>query len=212
MLTSPSLAGLPGYGVTLSGSPNAPVIVNNSDRSIIGYVLRLEDESHRGVVHRMLGLRALRDGRSAGIPPGSSQPFAPQTDIRFPDQTDAGSFVSATLDAVLFSDGEFAGPDRSKAFDDIVATIAGEQHVANQLLSVQNSSGPEKDAVWSQILQMARGEAPAGQMKTPPEVLFQKAQTITAGELVGARDRTGEDAAFDLAVRSGKYPNLWRQQ
>ena len=42
------LEGLPQYGVTLSGSPENPVIENHSGRTVIGYVVETADANGRG--------------------------------------------------------------------------------------------------------------------------------------------------------------------
>jgi hypothetical protein len=109
--------------VVLSGTPDAPVICNNSDRNIVGYVLRFEDANGHHVTGRMLFLQALRHGLNAGISPGMQRTFSSQAEVRRAGQTTPNNFTGVVLDAVLFADGQFIGPDTTNAFDDISAIL-----------------------------------------------------------------------------------------
>lgn len=46
----PALQGLPAYGITLSGTPENPVIENHSGRVVIAYDVKFSDANGRGMV------------------------------------------------------------------------------------------------------------------------------------------------------------------
>ena len=54
------LVGLPEYGVTLTGTQAEPTLVNNSDKGLIGYVVRLAYASGGSDYRRNLQTRSLR--------------------------------------------------------------------------------------------------------------------------------------------------------
>jgi hypothetical protein len=116
----------------------------------------------------------------------------------------------ASLDAVLFGDGGLVGPDSSNLFDDINPRISAEQHVDKLLLDAQTGVAAEKDAVWSQLSQLMKATSPAD--STPSQRLYQQEQSRAAGELIGVRNKSGEDAVYALAAKSSVYPKILREQ
>jgi hypothetical protein len=66
----PAMLGMPEYGVTLSGSPDDPVIENHSGRVIIGYNIDTADANGRlvGGIGQILAPSVL----PAGVPDGKS--------------------------------------------------------------------------------------------------------------------------------------------
>jgi hypothetical protein len=50
------LDGLPKYGVTLSGSPENPIIENRSGRAVIGYRLKTVDQNGHGPASDATGI------------------------------------------------------------------------------------------------------------------------------------------------------------
>jgi len=89
-----TLFGLPEYGVTLTGTPAEPTIINNSGKTIIGYVLCLQYASG-GCIHRINlkthGLRLNMKNLSAGIPPGGVENPLSYPSPSPPDRNVAGS-------------------------------------------------------------------------------------------------------------------------
>lgn len=85
-----TLAGLPEYGVELTGTLKNPTIVNNSGKTIIGYVLCLGYSG--GCVHRInlktRGHRLNMKNLSAGIPPGGVENPLSYPSPSPPDRTD----------------------------------------------------------------------------------------------------------------------------
>lgn len=209
--TTPSLVGLPDEGVTLSGDPTSPAIHNNSTRNIIGYTLRFQDARGNGTVEINLRFLALRGGQSnAGIAPGAQAQHSPG-----PSQGKApstGPAETASLDAVLFSDGEFVGPDRSRSFKAISATIYGEQDLDAQVITIQSATPEAKSAFWEQVQRISQGLSTTLTFRDSTDLPgYRFRQKLEAQRLLQTRQKYGDNAALNLATQTSVYPNLWRK-
>lgn len=119
-----TLIGLPDLKVELAGSLDVPVVVNHSDRNIIGYILHVEDDSGMPTNIPVYPM--------TGIPPGAKDVFirvsapvvgeqSPPRQVRKDGTPVVVSRIS--LDSVVFADGEFAGPDIAQAYRLVVAHV-----------------------------------------------------------------------------------------
>ena len=106
-----AMVGMPEYGVTLSGTPEHPVIENHSGRVIIGYNIETADANGRIVsgVGQILALSVL----PAGLPDGKSLYamgyFPVDSNLQRRGRavnTGARSAVRATLTCLIFGDVE----------------------------------------------------------------------------------------------------------
>jgi hypothetical protein len=69
-------------------------------------------------------------------------------------------------------------------------------------------TGPQKEAAWDEIRQFT---LPAALAAGGDSDYAQSRQTA-AKEALRVREGLGDDAAYELATRSAKYPKLWRKQ
>lgn len=208
-----SLVGLPEYGVTLTGSVEHPEAVDQSGRTILAYVLWLRAARGRGWLMPVLKTRELR---LALLKPTSvSGPAAvpPQSSI-----SNGGPIVQATLEAVVFSDGQFVGPDvldclqplvLGRSFDMMSARIDAERSLA-QAVSDKHMSWDQLQALFNQLKETQGSiEARPGWMPPNKDASARhSAQWLLAGELLSARAEHGEAAALAMAEWTAKLPVL----
>lgn len=95
-------------GVSLTGTPDNPMIVNHSSKPVIGWtVTRFDGDGNELPADRIvLADELMKD--NPGIQPGETQTPKIHNEINFSAR---GSAVRVALDSVLFADGEVAGPD-----------------------------------------------------------------------------------------------------
>jgi tetratricopeptide (TPR) repeat protein len=203
-----SLVGLPQYGVTLSGSPENPVIENHSGRVIIGYDMKLADANDRGMAVNQIMAPSVMP---AGIPDGGSayamgaapvnltvpMPAAPQ--VRINEQ---GPIAGAVLRSLIFSDGQFVGADEQAAFDQF----------AKKLKAVTEVGILAKTQAWGQVEALAQAfrltpPPPAANGEDPRLFIFRR---LAASRLVETRRLKGEAAAGQLAEIYSSLPTLWK--
>jgi hypothetical protein len=212
------LIGLPQYGVLLSGTPDNPVVLNQSLHRILAFALRLrrgDQDRFSETRSNQVGLNQLTRGYAAGpdgpgIPPGGTSLSLPQmmpTQTRNPagQRTDIG-FTEATLDSVLFDDGLFVGPDFIHIYESITARITAEVSVDSLLLSAKTDR--DFAAAWYQIKQIAETPSvyhtPASEIGTAGRGVLDPNFSLRqlAIRLLAVRDRLGEKAAVARAAAS----------
>ncbi len=200
---SSSLVGLPDAGVLLTGTPDNPILQNNTGRVILAWTVFSTDSKGIGFVSSKNLMLMLRDG-----------PLKPQASIvhlspagqhgAYSRPLVMGPSASAVLDAVVFGDGEVAGPDRTGMQLSTSGAIQGEQ-------------GVDKLFLAGDLLRL--GEIAKGQNLLAPEVgsgpiflqAFNGSQQGFAQELLRVRDKMGEQFARSIAAKSAAYPTLWRK-
>jgi hypothetical protein len=214
----PALVGLPEYGVTLTGTVQNPVIVNNSGRTIIGHVLCLGYASGGAQCRRDLNTRGLRLNRknvSAGIPPGGTEsPMSPLPNspahkspttpiiTNSPNLTPP-TFTRVVLDSVVFADGQFVGPDSDHGFEAMSSWLIDEQELA-ALVSAARKDPAKRSAAWAEVNRIIPNRAHLGNSDIMKLEL--------AGDLLNTQKLEGEAAAYDVADREMAIPKLWRAQ
>lgn len=236
LLTMPSavraqLAGLPEYGVLLSGTPANPVVLNESPHRILAFALRVR-RGDAGVVTQsnLVGLSQLTGGNAGadgpGIPPGGTSLSLPPQLSPVPavngQRPDIGN-TGAALDSVLFDDGLFVGPDLGHVYESLTAMITAEVSVDSLLLSAKTVS--DFATAWDKIKQIAATPPvppsgcfayivsanvcaynPTGRALVDPNSSRQVAM-----QLLSARDRLGEKAAVAQAASSLAYPIIHKE-
>jgi hypothetical protein len=220
------LTGLPQYGVILAGTPDDPVILNQSPHRILVYALRLQkgDQDRYPATRVKDYLRQLTTPQTApsgaGIAPGATslslpQVIAPQTKNAAGQRTDIG-YTQATLDSVLFDNGQFVGPDVSHTFESTTARITGELSVHSLLLSAKTAA--EVAAAWDKIKEIA--ETPVVPSTSAPGVPGAGRPGFgdpsywprqSAIQLLAVRDHMGEATAYALAASTQAYPKIQRE-
>jgi hypothetical protein len=225
------LVGLPEYGVLLSGTPDNPVVLNQSPHRILAFTLR----QGRGMfLSNQAGLSQLTRGNAGpdgpGIPPGGTSLSLQRASVGAVaivngQRTDVGN-TEATLDSVLFEDGLFVGPDLGHSYESITARIAAEISVDSILLSAKTDG--ELAAAWDQIKQIAETPPvpvtpasgcyayiaaanacafnPTGRAFVDPNSPRQFAM-----QLLSVRDQLGENAAVAQAASSRTYPKIHKE-
>jgi hypothetical protein len=107
-----------------------------------------------------------------------------------------------SLDAVIFSDGEFAGPDTAHLFDVISMRVDATREFALQAL---DDTGRIETMARAYL---ARFKARRGW--THEEIQKAEAQDKAAQELYGIQLSDGIEAARQAAERLSRLPKLWR--
>ena len=195
-----TLVGLPQYVVTLTGTPSKPEIVNSSGKTILAWVLWQQDATGSGPSGITMETQNLRNGITRTGSTAAGQTPAVK---RF-DGTDQEPFVKATLQAVVFGDGEYVGEDSLNSFQIISTAIGAERTFAQSVLS--------KKISWTEIDTLARNRNPTKDAKNPRESAGLHAQASLARDLAYAREQAGDDLALEAATWSSKLPVIWRAQ
>jgi hypothetical protein len=201
-----TLVGLPQYGVELTGTVQNPTIVNNSGKTIIGYVQCMEYASGGCQYRRNLKTRELR----LNLKNQSIESPAPVIRAYGPNLTPP-TFARVVLDVVVFADGQFVGPDQGHNFEGMANQLLAEQELAG-LVSAARNDATKREAAWAEVTRLAQ---PLSQRLPPPNrppEFFEWAQALVARDLMFAKNRSGEDAAYDVADREMAIPKLWRAQ
>ena len=195
-----TLVGLPQYGVTLTGTPSKPEIVNNSGKTILAWVLWQQDATGSGPSGITMETQNLRNG----ITRTGSTAAGPTPAVKRLGGTDQEPFVKATLQAVVFGDGEYVGEDSLNSFQIISTAIGAERTFAQSVLS--------KKISWTEIDSLARNRNPTKDAKNPRESAGLHAQASLARDLAYAREQAGDEIALEAATWSSKLPVIWRTQ
>jgi hypothetical protein len=198
------LEGLPQYGVTLSGSPENPVIESHSGRTVIGYVVETADANGRGVTYPQLIAISVEP---AGLPDGgavyarSAVPVNSTGRMQNPAQVRSlgqGPIVRAILSSVVFADGQFVGIDGPGGFEEFVKKIK----------AITEAGKLANNAAWDQVEAFAKFTLgpPANGEEPLPFSLRRRA----ASRLVETRRLKGDAATTQLAEIYSSLPTLWK--
>lgn len=194
-----TLIGLPDLNVGLAGSLELPVVINRSGKNIIGYVLRLTDDV------RPIGRIILHVRRLAREPLESVHVLL-SGENGFIDgfiPVERSTIINKmSLDAVIFADGEFAGPDTAHLFDIISMRVDATREFALQVL---NDTG-----IIETIARSFHSRFKARIGRALEEIQIPEAQDKAAQELYGIQQSDGIEAARQAAERLSKLPKLWR--
>jgi hypothetical protein len=203
--TKKPFVGLPQYGVTLTGDPGKPTIVNTSGKVILAWVLWEQDATGFGPSGITIETQNLRNGSMRTGPTAADLTvIRPTGGVLRPDGTLQGAFVKATLQAVVFGDGEYVGEDSLNSFQIISAGIEAERTFAQSVLS--------KKISWADIEALAEDRNPTKTARGPAEAAGLHARASLAGDLVYARQQAGDEIALRAAEWSSKLPVIWRSQ
>lgn len=199
------MTGLPQAGVILTGTPIAPVVINNSTRSILVVTLLEQDAAGRTRPHTYDMIGQLRNNPRAGIAPGSSFSDFQQQTTQIRDATGAPPPAPAQvfLDSVLFDDGVLVGPDKNNSFDAIAARLQAQQDL----------NAAVEAGAWSGLQEIANSQtrglaAPVGS-ETFQRTYLQRVVSA-ATEMLRVRERSGDAEAFKLARSMAAYPKITR--
>jgi hypothetical protein len=203
----PALQGLPQYGVTLTGTPENPIIENHSGRVVIGYSVKLADANGRGM---LLAAQVLATSiQPAGIPDGgaiyaqgnvpvnSTVQMTPKTLI-----AGQGPIVTAALRSVIFADGQFVGVDELGAFDQF----------GKKLKAITEVGMMARIQAWEQIEALAQAFMQRPQAPPPngEDRILTNFRQLAAMRLAQTRKFKGEAAAGQLAEIYSSLPTLWK--
>ena len=201
----PALVGLPQYGVRLSGSPKNPVFENHSGKTVIGYVVKTADQNGQGTINQqLLTLSVQPEGTPDGgavyvngaVPVNSTAPMESVAQLRVGGR---GPIVRATLQSVVFSDGQFVGLDEHGTFEQF----------GRRIKAITEVGTLAKTHAWNQVEALA----PRGLPKEPPngedQILYLFRQ-LAASRLVETRKFKGDAAAGQLAEIYSSLPSLWK--
>lgn len=196
------LQGLP--GVLVTGTLANPVLVNNTNQKIIGYVIFWVP----GEAQTVLGYRTLaRQGKDV-LPPGGQVNLQPT-----PHSGPPAPRQAVVLGAVIFDNGDVIGPSAPFVVDTVGSHMQGEKDIHQLLLK-----GGDNDATWAQIekaanMNLTKGTWGNGE-KIPPKTFLNADYAAEyknmAHELVAIRDAPlgGHAKAMQMAHTSENYPTL----
>jgi hypothetical protein len=200
-----NMVGLPEYGVILTGDIESPTpaIVDGSHKYLLAYVLRLTHANGGSLATPRLLTRNFRLNRPIISTPVPSNSIVAMVNGVVVSGPGAGPVVKAILESVVFDDGQFVGTD-SRYFDNMSIQIDAERLLAQRVAT-------QPPDIWTELsglLEPSNFEAIRG--KTTEEHLVFLAQRSLAQDLVQAKNKQGEAAAFEIANRSASLPVLWR--
>ena len=191
-------------------------VAPGSGKGLIGYVLRLEYASGRSNYVRNLNTHSLRLNVPAlglpaiGIPPGGTKTLEYFVSVPPGGVTSAPLVtVRVALDALIFPDGEFVGPDMGHNFEVLANQLIVEQELAQRVSAARNDSA-KRATILAEVTGLAQPHR--GRPYDPEQRYSQMAQETFARDLVFVKNRAGEDAVFDVADREMAMPKLWRAQ
>jgi hypothetical protein len=209
-----ALVGLPEFGVTLTGTPAEPTVVNSSGQVIIGHMLRVF-YLNSSVPMNMSNFKARgiwmhRPGNEAaeGLQPNQSEnPLTrflgphPSVHMRWQGGGDStGTPVKIVLDSVVFASGQMVGPDVVNEFPKLSERVAALREFATQ--AVEAGRNPSlQPALWAEMerLSAQQGWSGADHWKAPLAMDFR-----------WAHKRNADQEAFDMAARVLTLPTIWR--
>lgn len=207
-----NVTGLSSYGVLLSGDPQKPTITNTTSRRIIAYSIIFQDAAGHHLNASTYSFLSIRNKglENAGIAPGAQKlhEFS-SAPVVHPAGSAFGPFVRATLDSVLFDDGEVVGPDTLGFFRQATTRIAAARDLYGPLLAAQNGSPSQRDTAWSAVILASEGTF---SQTTPADIFYRRFQSTLAAELVRVKNQRGEGAAFQLAAKAAAFPTIWRKR
>jgi hypothetical protein len=213
----------------LPALPYSALVTNSGQSTAVLFVVDFQFLRPDG---RVSGSLQVRDYRSTEgkLVPGSSQvidpfgwlarylspasPAAGIEDPRYPNflaQLNAIknlSVVKVSLDAVLFDNGQFAGPDTANTFGALTAEKAAFARLFNTLQSMS-------DATDAQILDALKGiaataENEAGTAKTPNDTRIHSRVASRASVLAQTLQNQGR-MAFNQSVAAYHEPTLFKE-
>jgi hypothetical protein len=197
-----ALIGLPDYGVTLSGSPEEPVLENHSGRVVIGYDMETAYANGGGVI---LSAQIMAPSvLPAGIPDGGAIYVHGNVPVGFQGgnrvkTSSQGPIVTATLHSVIFADGQFVGAGEQGAFE----------LFAKKLTGVTEAGKLAKTQAWDQL--EALEQSFMRFQRAPGEDLdVYTFRQVAASRLVETRKFQGDAAANELAEIYSALPTLWK--
>jgi hypothetical protein len=206
-----TLVGLPDLKVELSGTPETPMLINHSERTIIGYILHVEDDSQMQTnipVYRL-----------EGILPGATDTYVRVDDLEAAKAAgrqamarevhrDGSPVIVArtSIDSVIFSDGQFAGPDVAQFYRFAVAHINATREFASQALGDMTKVEAAVHA--------SRTASPRDRFyrrgNLGEQLIATRAEDALAEDLLEVQNNSGVDAARQKAFRLSKIPALWK--
>lgn len=198
-----NMVGLPEYGVILTGDIESPTpaIVDGSHKYLLAYVLRVTHANGGSIAAPRLLTRNLRLNLPINGTPVLSNSIAATVNGVVVSGPGAGPVVKAILESVIFDDGQFVGPD-SRYFDNMSIQIDAERLLAQHVAT-------HPPDIWTELSGLLEPSL-ANQGKTTEEHLVFFAQRSLAQDLVQAKNKQGEAAAFEVAARSALLPNVWK--
>jgi hypothetical protein len=216
-----SLVGLPDHNLTLSGDPVRPTVSSTDSRRVILCSVRFELQrgGHPYTITRTeSALLNIRNGAFLGkgtgyyvIPPGGTFEIAMEGE--------PGDMLNrASLDAAMFEDGEFVGPDLADNFGQTVAEIEGRRDLHKSLFQGTDAGGRVREATWSAIGTIAvrkeRSQADFGGFAGRVGAKYAEIQESFAQELLRVRARApdGDASALRLAAACEAYPTPRRSK
>ena len=186
------MVGMPQYGVTLSGTPDDPVLENHSGKVIIGY--GMAGGGGQILAHSALpaGLANGRSMYTEGSYPTDANPQRNRV-----KNVGAPALTSAALTCLIFADGHFVGADEHGVFEDF----------SKELKAVREVGNLAKAGAWDQLDALAQAFSQAGPNPPPGGDRVAYAYRLLAAQrLVETRRLKGDAAAAQLAQIYSSLP------
>jgi hypothetical protein len=210
----------------LAQKPFSVILNNESGRTLIGYSLRYThvDSTGKTTTHDRF-FNILDGSREAQVPPSgnawvtprrtmtraSTQPIPPavrQEAIAAMDQLNRLSAITVSLDAVIYDDGSFVGPNATRAFEQATAIVGERLLVAGQFTSRQLGGASDADILtWLETL-TARNPTPGADSSVDTTDWSYSCRRQYAQFLLSAYKTSGPQAAATVAKRMLSLPAI----
>jgi hypothetical protein len=163
-------------------------------RSLIGYVLRLEYASGTSDYRRNLNTRGLRLNVSAlglrgrpgfldllhdgvAIPPGETVrlEYPAAVTIFSRSQVASTQSVKVVLDALIFANSQFAGPDMGQSFEVLADQLIAEQETRPRCFCCRNDPA-KRETILAEVTLLAQPRAPVADGRPGTRVIAELAR------------------------------------
>jgi hypothetical protein len=190
-------------GVRVGGNSLRPSIVNRSDKPLIGYVGQRIGDSGYGPVASVVDFDSLAVGKA--IQPGEEHPLDQFNVIRIASSGQAeGALLRYDLNAVLFADGEFYGPD--EIFQDFSERISTVRSLALGVPYDENKYESLAQHVLSPLEIFRRMRTATLGMRSL------EADSTVASTILDIRSKQGDQEADAALARLAALSEVWKRQ
>jgi hypothetical protein len=213
------MVGLPQYGITLTGTPEVPIIHNHSGKIIFAYLVTFVGPNDEKIPADMAFI-SVKDKQDfvlvAAGPKGVDASKPPLIEGQFPAGPRIVSqwpVVRVVLDGIVFSDWEneknpsaiFVGPDSEGLSARMALKMSTESGIASALLRAQ-----DKVAYWRQLREDA--EAFRAHRVISKNTTINYARGSVSNQLIKWLDAKGESSALMVASRYANLPALKKEK
>jgi hypothetical protein len=128
---------------------------------------------------------------------------------RFRAEAAQCSAITVTIDAAVFDDGTFVGPDTSNFFNQTKAVIEAKRDFLNELSAGLSGSGEVSDSLHGRLQETASEQVENLGSKSTPDDYYNYFKKLSAIEFLQATKAQGEKKAIERAQRELNKNKPW---